>query len=693
MLSRGKSEVNLMDGMSGKNNHNEEDKKLLLAYQELISGMDIAMWRWDLQSEVLTPFFGVETLIGNHDLNALTKTGFWISQWHPEDRITINNKVDEAIKHQHSKIDFIHRIRHKDGYYVWISTKATIEYDHDDAKSLLGISMNIDKIHQTMMNLNIEKENFKKIIRATNAATWVWNVQTGETVFDEQWAKMLGYTLDELKPINIKTWEKLVHPDDLMKAYEVIKDVLDQKTDHYVSEYRMRHKDGHDVWISDRGNIITYTDDGKPKDMAGIHLDISKRRKLEYNLAKSEKHYKFLIESSYDIIYTLDLDANITFVSDAWNRQLQHTTENTLNKNINDFIHPDDLPRLQQFFVHIEKTGEHIAIEEFRLRTEDNKYRFYNTNASIMTDDNGNVTGYVGTARDITGRKQLQDQLALERDLFKKTLLSVGDAIVSTDRFGHIVIMNQNAEKMLGYAETEAKSQVLWDVMVLFFEDSKNGRAHSLETLIKATETIYIQSATLLNAKGKQIHIELSIAPIQDAKRVNEGVVIIFRDISEKQRKQKEIEFLSYHDYLTGLYNRRYMDQTIQDLDKDRFLPLGMMILDVNDLKEMNDEFGHQAGDDLLKKVSRIIESHLESKDTLGRIGGDEFLILLPNTSEQQIYELKHRLIEAFEKEKVRDKKITVALGYAIKTDVDQDIYETMKQADDYMYADKDKRS
>lgn len=681
-----------MDNFIEKDNHNEEDLKLLFAYQELINGMDIAMWRWDLRTEVLTPFFGIETLIGNHDMSVLTKTGFWMSQWHPDDHHMVSQKVKEAIQHKHKEIDLINRILHKDGHYVWLYTKATIEYHDDGGTSLLGISINIDKLHQMMMNLNLEKENYQNFIKATRAATWVWNVQTNETIFDERWAEMLGYTLEELQPIDIHTWENLVHPDDLEKSYEVIQEVLDQKTDYYISEYRMRHKDGHDVWISDRGKIITWSDDGKPKDMVGIHLDISKRRRLELELAKSEKYYKFLIESSYDIIYTLDTNANITFVSDAWHRQLHHDINITLNQNIKTFIHPDDIERLHEFFLKIQKTGEHIAIEELRLLTSDNLYRWYNTNASVMTDESGKIIGYVGTARDITGRKQLQDQLSIERDLFKKTLLSVGDAIISANRQGDIVIMNHNAEKLLGYDETEVQGQKLWDVMRLFLEDSNEGIAHSMESLIKTTKAIYIQTATLLNPKGKHIQIELSIAPIQDAKRVNEGVVIIFRDISEKLRKQKEIEFLSYHDYLTGLFNRRYMDQVIQDLDKDRYLPLGIMILDVNDLKEMNDEFGHQAGDDLLKKVSRILEAHLENKDILGRIGGDEFLVLIPNTHDQEMYELKHRLIDAFDKETVRGKKITVALGYATKKDVDLDIYEVMKQADDFMYADKAKR-
>lgn len=532
-----------MDDFVKNLTQNEEDYKRYIEYQQLINGMDIAMWRSDLRTEVLTPFFGLEQLIGLVDMKSLSTKGYWMNLWHPDDRVMIKNKISDAIKHNLKETSVINRLKHTDGHYIWIYTKTTIEYDEKGAKSLLGISINIDKLNQMLQKLNVEKEKYQIFIKTTRAATWVWNIVTDDTVFDDRWAEMVGYTLDELRPLNIKTWERLVHPDDLKETYEVIQEVIDRKTDYYLTEYRMRHKNGYDVWISDRGKIVSWCDDGSPKEMVGIHLDISKWKNLENALYKSEKYYRFLIESSYDIIYTLESEGYITFVSDAWQRQLQHDIKDTLKTNINTFIHPEDLSRLEEFFVHIQQTGEHVAIEEFRIRTHDGQYRWYNTNASTMTDDKGNITGYVGTARDITGRKLLQDQLSLERDLFKKTLLSVGDAIILTDKLGHIVIMNRNAEKLLAYEEKDAQGKKLWDVMKLYFEDSNTSIAHSMETMITTTEALYINMATLLNQKGKQVQIELSVAPIQDAKQVHEGVVIIFRDISEKLRNKKKSNF------------------------------------------------------------------------------------------------------------------------------------------------------
>ena len=311
-------------------------------------------------------------------------------------------------------------------------------------------------------------------------------------------------------------------------------------------------------------------------------------------------------------------------------------------------------------------------------------------NASALTDDEGHVIGFTGTARYITGRKRLQEQISRERDLFRKTLLSVADAVVSTNQEGKIVVINPQAQKLLGYTEEEAMGKYLLDIAKIYVDEQRNGLASSMESLIQQTEETFISNATLLNRIGKTVMIELSIAPIKDYQYINEGVVMVFRDISDKVRKQKEIEFLSYHDFLTGLYNRRYMDQIILDLDKDRYLPLGIMILDLNDLKEMNDQHGHHSGDELLKKVSRILESSIHAKDVLGRIGGDEFLILVPNTSVEDMYRLKHHLIQSFDNESIKGRKISVALGYSIKMTHDQNVFEVMREADDFMYAHKE---
>lgn len=662
-----------------------DDLERFDAYHDFIGSMDIAMWRWDIKEGVLTPYFGLEKLLGYSDKSQIIKADFWQSQWHSDDKDMILKRVNECFELKKTEFDIIQRIKHQNGNYIWFYTKAQIEYNHQNQPSLLGISINVDKLNDAKNALVIEKESYSTFLKATQAATWIWNVQTNETIFDERWASILGYSLDELSPIGLITWEELVHPNDLPIAYRQLNSVFNKEKTFYQAEYRMKHKGGYDIWIADRGQVISWTNDDKPLEMVGIHLDITEIKKLEQELSNREKHFRYLVESSYDIIYTLDVEGHITFASNAWQRILGHDISQTLNHVYHDYIHPVDDKRLSSFFYDIYTTQEPFEINELRLKDHLGGYKWFNTNASPMTNDQGDVIGFVGTLRDITSHKQLESQLSLERDLFKKTLLSVGDAVISTDRQGRVAVVNSNALKLIGLTEKQVLQKSLWSILNVYFDE--DDKMH--QKILKTQKEIFVQQATLLNQKGKRFVIEMSISPVKDKGKRQEGIAIVFRDVSDKIKKQKEIEFLSYHDYLTGLYNRRYMDQLIQDIDKDRYLPLGIMIFDVNNLKEMNDEQGHQAGDDLLKKVSRIIESQIESKDVLGRMGGDEFLLIMPNTTEDDVHTIKHQLIDAFHTERLRGSQISVALGYAIKHNADDDIYEIMRAADDYMYSHK----
>jgi PAS domain S-box-containing protein len=126
------------------------------------------------------------------------------------------------------------------------------------------------------------------IIDGTHAGTWEWNVQTGETLFNETWAQLIGYTLDELSPVSIKTWETFSHPDDLKQSDELLKRHFAGELPYYNCECRMKHKDGRWVWVLDRGRVNSRTADGKPLMMFGTHTDINVRKRAEAEIAERE---------------------------------------------------------------------------------------------------------------------------------------------------------------------------------------------------------------------------------------------------------------------------------------------------------------------------------------------------------------------------------------------------------------------
>lgn len=126
------------------------------------------------------------------------------------------------------------------------------------------------------------------ILEGMGAGTWEWNVQTGETRFNERWAEIIGYTLEELGETTIDTWMEHAHPDDLEASGALLEAHFRGDTDTYECEARMRHRDGHWVWVLDRGRVMTRTDDGAPEWMFGTHLDLTQRKRQEEALARSE---------------------------------------------------------------------------------------------------------------------------------------------------------------------------------------------------------------------------------------------------------------------------------------------------------------------------------------------------------------------------------------------------------------------
>jgi PAS domain S-box-containing protein len=173
-------------------------------------------------------------------------------------------------------------------------TKTINEGQQEALKSLAGQVMQLLELRRTRHHAEKHKrewqqqsERLSNIIEATRVATWEWNVQTGDLIINERWAEIVGYTLNELKPVSIETWYKLVHPDDAIHSNEQLKACFNREREYYDVECRMIHKDGHVVWVNDRGRVVTWTEDGKPLIMMGTHTEITERKAAELELAST----------------------------------------------------------------------------------------------------------------------------------------------------------------------------------------------------------------------------------------------------------------------------------------------------------------------------------------------------------------------------------------------------------------------
>ena len=135
--------------------------------------------------------------------------------------------------------------------------------------------------------LRQERQRLANVIAGTRAGTWEWNIQTGETIFNERWAELIGYTLDDISPVSVQTWEKFCHPDDLSNSAMLLEKYLLGESDYYECEARMRHKNGQWLWILDKGKVASWSEDGRPLWMYGTRTDLSMRKKTEEELRRS----------------------------------------------------------------------------------------------------------------------------------------------------------------------------------------------------------------------------------------------------------------------------------------------------------------------------------------------------------------------------------------------------------------------
>lgn len=191
---------------------------------------------------------------------------------------------------QNAESNITVQIKNKNGEVKYI--RKNIDSLKNDLGEIIGGIECFDDITETILVEKQLKESEMRLNLATSTARiglWDWNLQTGQTIYNEQWANIIGYTLDELQPLSIQTWIQTTHPDDLEKSNDLLIKHFNGELDFYENEIRVRHKNGQWIWVLDRGKVIEWDSKKNPARMVGIHIDITERKLIEEELKRKEK--------------------------------------------------------------------------------------------------------------------------------------------------------------------------------------------------------------------------------------------------------------------------------------------------------------------------------------------------------------------------------------------------------------------
>lgn len=331
----------------------------------------------------------------------------------------------------------------------WVQSIGQAEFKDGACVRIYGTFQDITAKKESRLALIQEKEKLQSIIQATNAGTWEWNIQTGETQHSELWANIIGYTLDEIAPIDTEKWISLIHPDDIERSNKNMKACFEKQTEFYRSEYRIKHKDGSWIWVLDKGKIISWTDDDKPLMMFGTHVDISDNKKAALQLTETLNKIQGILDASTKVsIIETDLNGTITTFNKGAQNLLGYSKKEVLNKQTPFVFHQKDelLTRRQAIF---DEFGENV--DTFKILTYESNRGNYDTREWTYVKKNGLqfpvqltitpvktnkiTTGYLGIAVDISNLKNAEKEI--------KSLLDVTkDQNSRLKNFAHIVSHN-----------------------------------------------------------------------------------------------------------------------------------------------------------------------------------------------------------------------------------------------------------
>ena len=299
----------------------------------------------------------------------------------------------------------------------------------------------------------------------------------------------------------------------------------------------------------------------------------------------------------------------------------------------------------------------------------------------------------VAIFQDVTEKSLAEEAVKKQNDLFVSLLkiLPVGVLMVDSAE-GKPLVVNETGKALLGSGILpDANEHNLSEVYKAYKGDTqKQYPANEMPvTLGMKGIKSHIDDMVVERPDGSRILLEVFGTPVNDAQGKPWASLVTFMDVTDRKNAENELLYLSYHDHLTGLYNRRYFEQELKNLDTPENLPLSIIMFDVNGLKLVNDSFGHDLGDILLKKSAEAIKKACREKDIAARIGGDEFVILLPKTTAGESLQISNQIKELASNEKVANMELSISYGYDTKKTDKQSIIEIIANAENHMYRHK----
>jgi PAS domain S-box/diguanylate cyclase (GGDEF) domain len=398
-----------------------------------------------------------------------------------------------------------------------------------------------------------------------------------------------------------------------------------------------------------------------------------------------EERLRLVLEGSTEGFWDWNLETGKIYKSERWISLLGYSIHEPHLHHWAKAVHPEDIGATMQMLNDYLEGRIPKYETEYRLMTNAGEIKWiFECGSVVKRDQNGKPLRIAGTCTDITERKESDARLRLSEDKFSKAFRCNPDPItITTLQEGYYIEMNDAWVKRTGFERHEAYGHTsgelgIWispgDRARMLKQIKQQGRITNFETQFRSKSGrigLYNVSAEIIEM-GHETHL-----------------LSVHNDITERRQAEEKIRYLSYHDKLTGLYNRTYFEEELERISVGGDFPYGLLIGDVNGLKLINDALGHQEGDKVLIKAAELLKASCRPEDTISRWGGDEFIVLMPGCESSIPLDTVQHINDSFKGIDNMPIQVNISLGMAMQTSPRQNIRDVIREAEEKMYRNK----